>query len=766
MDIKSKSYKSKYIVTVIVLIMALTASIVVMSTYSSIEKEANKVNYNPYESWDFLENIYTGNYVLFQSILEKKNDEVKIPSESLLSQKSIDYMVEKKMNSESYYNEYDEYDEARAKEEYISDIKRDFNNTFSGWQDSLFSLQNLEYFAIDKESNTTVTNTTEELNLFYNSLIKKEEDTTSKENKVEENTSSIDQTARKEELDVLKKNYSFYAVIDFDADGNMNILDSFGIEQKKLEKMFINKNQSINEYKIEPVKNTTLVYAVPSELKYQDEIYWDIRNQNRYGYYNASDVVVGVVSLGFALVSLVFPYKNGKHLLGFEKISKILLEINALVIGFIFTFLIANSAELIRMSVNREFVDGLMSTGLGIDLAVIGVNAINILYWVAYFVLIFIVITLVKHIFSVGLRKYFVSNTIIGKIFVRGINISKKGLGALKETDFREKPNKIILIAVLTNFIILTVISSLWFFGIILALVYTVVLFVLIKKNYRQIVDKYNKLLKYTNEIADGNLNANVDEDLGVFEPIKDKLGSIQTGFKKAVEEEVKSQGMKTELISNVSHDLKTPLTSIITYVDLLKDDTIDDKKRKQYIDTLDRKSQRLKVLIEDLFEMSKASSGNINLNIVDVDIVSLMKQTLLELRDQTSKSSLVFKNSFPENKVMLPLDSQRTFRIFENLIINVSKYSMPNSRVYIDIVDNESSVDIIIKNMSAVEIDFDVNDIVERFVRGDKSRNTDGSGLGLAIAKSFVELQNGKFNIEVDGDLFKVTITFNKNNY
>lgn len=766
MDIKSKSYKSKYIATVIVLIMALTASIVVMSTYSSIEKEATKVNYNPYESWDFLENIYTGNYVLFQRILEEKTDEVKIPVESFLSQKSIDYMVEKKMNSEGYYNEYDEYDEARVKEEYISDIKRDFNNTFSNWQDNLFSLENLEYFAIDKESKASVSNTTEELNLFYNNLVKKEENTTdNEENKVDDNIQSIGQTASKEELDALKKNYSFYAVIDFDANGNINILDSFGIDQKKLEKMFINKNQSINEYKIEPVKNTTLVYAVPNELKYQDNIYWDIRNQDRYGYSDPAYVVVGIVSLCFAIVSLIFPYKSGKSLLGFEQISKILFEVNAVVLGFIFTFLYFNSSELIRMSINREFVDGLMSTGLGIDLAVISINAMNILYWVAYFVLIFIVITLIKHIFSVGLRKYVVTKTIIGKIFVKGINISKKGLNALKETDFREKPNKVILIAVLANFVILTVISSLWFFGIILALVYTVVLFVLIKKNYSQIVDKYNKLLKYTNEIADGNLNANIDEDLGVFEPVKDKLGSIQTGFKKAVEEEVKSQGMKTELISNVSHDLKTPLTSIITYVDLLKDETIDDKKRKQYIDTLDRKSQRLKVLIEDLFEMSKASSGNINLNIVDVDIVSLMKQTLLELRDQTSKSSLVFKNNFPENKVMLPLDSQRTFRIFENLIINVSKYSMPNSRVYIDIIDKENSVDIVIKNMSAVEIDFDVNDIVERFVRGDKSRNTDGSGLGLAIAKSFVELQNGKFNIEVDGDLFKVTITFNKNN-
>lgn len=255
-----------------------------------------------------------------------------------------------------------------------------------------------------------------------------------------------------------------------------------------------------------------------------------------------------------------------------------------------------------------------------------------------------------------------------------------------------------------------------------------------------------------------------MEKDLGFFNPIKDELGNIQTGFKKAVDEEVKSQKMKTELISNVSHDLKTPLTSIITYIDLLKDESITDENRKLYIDTLDRKSQRLQHLIEDLFEVSKANSGDVYLNIVNVDIVSLMKQTLLELDDKLADSSLIVKNNFSNEKIILPLDSQRTFRVFENLIINISKYAMPNSRVYIDILETDNKVNIMLKNMSASEIDFSVDDIMERFVRGDKSRNTEGSGLGLAIAKSFIELQGGKMNISVDGDLFKVTITFNKN--
>ena len=243
---------------------------------------------------------------------------------------------------------------------------------------------------------------------------------------------------------------------------------------------------------------------------------------------------------------------------------------------------------------------------------------------------------------------------------------------------------------------------------------------------------------------------------------MRDELNNIQKGFKAAVEEEVKSQRMKTELISNVSHDLKTPLTSIIAYVDLLKGEE-DEEKRKAYLETLERKSQRLKHLIEDLFEVSKATTGNINLNIMDVDISYLMKQVVLELDDKINEAGLDVRLSLPEEKVILPLDGQRTYRVFENLIINVVKYALPNSRVYIDIKNGRENVEITIKNISADEITFNINEISDRFVRGDKSRNTEGSGLGLAIVKSFVELQGGKFHIEVDGDLFKAIINFKK---
>ncbi len=295
------------------------------------------------------------------------------------------------------------------------------------------------------------------------------------------------------------------------------------------------------------------------------------------------------------------------------------------------------------------------------------------------------------------------------------------------------------------------------------SIIYTIVLFILLRKYIDNIKKKFQILLDATNKIANGNLDVKIDEDLGLFNPFKEQIEKIQNGFKKAVNEEVKSQSMKTELISNVSHDLKTPLTSIITYIDLLKSENITEEQRKSYIDTLDKKSQRLKFLIEDLFEVSKATSGNIVLNLINVDIIELMRQTEIELEDKIKSANLIIRNNFPGNKIMLELDSQKTYRIFENLLSNVVKYAMESSRVYIDILDNIDTVKITIKNISNEEINFEPFDIVERFQRRDKSRNTDGSGLGLAIAKSFVEVQGGTFNIEVDGDLFKVVITFKK---
>lgn len=318
--------------------------------------------------------------------------------------------------------------------------------------------------------------------------------------------------------------------------------------------------------------------------------------------------------------------------------------------------------------------------------------------------------------------------------------------------------NKLIIKLVLINGIILFVISSLWFGGFGIAAVYSLLLYIVLRKYVSDLQKKYGLLLHATNEIAEGNLNVHIKEDLGVFEPFKPQVYRIQNGFKNAVEAEVKSQRMKAELITNVSHDLKTPLTAIITYINLLKEENLTEEQRKEYLNTLERKSMRLKVLIEDLFEVSKASSQSMTLNIMDVDIMNLVRQVAFEMGDKIAERNLDMRLMLPEEKVILPLDSQRTYRVYENLFGNIAKYAMPGTRVYVNGILAEEQVIIMLKNITEEEISVRPEELTDRFVRGDASRNTEGSGLGLAIAKSFVEMQGGELEIEMDGDLFKVT--------
>jgi len=291
-----------------------------------------------------------------------------------------------------------------------------------------------------------------------------------------------------------------------------------------------------------------------------------------------------------------------------------------------------------------------------------------------------------------------------------------------------------------------------------LAILYSVALFFFLRSKLRKIQSDYQKVLQMTQRLSDGNFNVSMEQDAGIFNSMKDALGTLKIGFQKAVNEEVKSQKMKSELITNVSHDLKTPLTSIITYVDLLKTSESDEEKQ-QYIDTIDRASHRLKQLIEDLFEVSKVSSGNVTLNLVEADLIALITQVELECEEKLKEKQLDVKLQTSEEKIIMQLDSAKAFRIFDNLILNICKYAMKGTRVFINIEKNDTTVKVIFKNISEQELSFDPDEITERFVQGDKSRNAQGSGLGLAIVKSFTELHHGHFHIETDGDLFKAIV-------
>ena len=338
----------------------------------------------------------------------------------------------------------------------------------------------------------------------------------------------------------------------------------------------------------------------------------------------------------------------------------------------------------------------------------------------------------------------------------------KKQYEALLHLDFRDRTNRLILKIVGINFVVILIISLFWGFGVWVLTIYSVLLFLFLRRYLDQVKQQYGQILKTTSTLAEGRLDIPIEGDAGIFAPVQEELVKIQSGFRKAVEREVKSERMKTDLVTNVSHDLKTPLTAIITYVDLLKNEE-DEEKRREYIGILERKSQRLKVLIEDLFEISKATSKSVTLHFMDLDIIGLLKQVELEYDRDIKAADLHIRWSLPGEKVILKLDSQKAYRVFENLLVNITKYALPHTRVYIDVEETEQEAVIRMKNVSAAELDFDTEEITDRFVRGDASRNTEGSGLGLAIARSFTELMHGTLQISTEADLFRVEIRFPK---
>ena len=279
---------------------------------------------------------------------------------------------------------------------------------------------------------------------------------------------------------------------------------------------------------------------------------------------------------------------------------------------------------------------------------------------------------------------------------------------------------------------------------------------------YNKKVQKINEALK---NIYEGNPNVKLNEEEleGTLKIMAKYINDIAGGFTNAIEQSLKSERLKTELITNVSHDIKTPLTSIINYVDLLKKEEINNAQIEQYIAVLDKKSQRLKKLIEDLVEASKVSSGNVKLNMEVINLKELLNQSIGEFEDKLEKKNLKIEMDLPNENVLIKADNRYLYRVIENVFSNISKYALESSRVYIKLEKQKEEVYLEFKNISKDKLNISAEELMQRFVRGDKSRYTEGSGLGLSIAESLTELQGGKFKIDIDGDLFKVEIKWKR---
>lgn len=745
---KEKRIHQRAIYWVLTLMIPLLAAVAIMSTYGYVKKQAVENYENPIEAEENIKSYFKGNYVLYKSLYEKVNGE------------SIGYADLYYQDMENILGEDYEYYISHNQAE-LDAFKSSIDDVITREAEREFSIYSeiLDYYIEDTNSGIVISNT---------------------------------------ETDIINNTdgYVFRLEIVYDEKGNAFIGDIKAEDTEKVRKYatdlvlvrnkflkdfvdnYINVEDDVirrcQQYGTGPV-NCRIIYGVTTEVwqQYQaaglqvysfgglySTVYHDYMATDVLAYIMWAFVVVALLAVYLPLAKLnKKPYSEGF-------LGKIPVEILACVI----TCVMALASE-IRFSIVK-LLEGHSADALYEWAGLPDKSMATFLVWSGHFLLLYSIFLLawfcglcLRVFREKGFKDYVKENWLFYRLCAFCKRQVSKVFEALEHIDVTKSAKKTILKIVLVNALILMIISSMWLGGWGFVVVYSFLLYFGMKLYVSKLQTKYNVLLHKIEEVSEGNLSVDMTEDLGIFNPMKEKLSLIQTGFRSAVEKEVQSQRMKTELITNVSHDLKTPLTAIITYVDLLKEENLPEDKRKEYLDTLERKSLRLKVLIEDLFEVSKANSGNVTLNYMDVDICNLVKQVRCELADKLEQADLDVRMELPDKKVMVSLDSQKTYRIYENLFSNIAKYSLPGTRVYVQGVLTEKEISISLKNISAQEITVNASKLAERFVRGDESRNTEGSGLGLAIAKSFVELQGGKFTLESDGDLFKVTTIFSVKN-
>ncbi|HBG2772786.1 TPA: HAMP domain-containing sensor histidine kinase [Clostridioides difficile] len=401
-----------------------------------------------------------------------------------------------------------------------------------------------------------------------------------------------------------------------------------------------------------------------------------------------------------------------------------------------------------------------------ISIAILTMYALAVSYHIDVIVLISLSLLIVSNnIFFINVQLSYLENkmcifktSIIVRVILWLIKTIREVSNAIKKVSLARK----VIVIVIISLALIMVISTR---SIGMGLLFSICIFLGFTIYITKRLSYLSYIIEGTERIKKGELDYKIKiTGNDNFASLAENINNIGEGLDRAIEEQVKSERMKSDLITNVSHDLKTPLTSIINYVDLIKkEESIQPEYINDYINVLESKSKRLKLLIEDLFEASRVSSGNIELQISKIDLVQLLRQSIGELEEKLSKNNLYLKLNVPNDKVYIWADGRRMYRVFENLLSNIAKYSLEETRVYIDVYDYGENVKVTMKNISSYELNFDPSEIMERFKRADESRNTEGSGLGLAIARDLVALQGGKFYIEIDGDLFKANLEFQK---
>lgn len=576
------------------------------------------------------------------------------------------------------------------------------------------------------------------------------------------------------------KDHQMYSTFTYDADGNVTSTGDYvstdftymSAYQLLKNSISISTSNARETYEIygKSIPKSQIQLRVPQNLKAEFAIPQNLTENNDIIWYNTRNLVHGEMSGRFLAVTccmmvffiglyiLFYPVSVEQEVNPFAFMRKIKAEIKWVFLGTVLCLAYIGMAFLGVYTMTGELQTALQMLGIPyaelvpVVLQFIGMMLTGLFTAMGIFE--------IKYMLTSGFCRYWKEDSLIGSI----CGNVKRRFEKLSEVDLSDKTDTVLLKYVLIQMVIVGVIACFWSFGIVLSVLYSVLLFFYIRKKLKKVQKDYQVLLKEAHQLADGRFDEEITQDVGIFNALGEEFKNVRTGFEKAVCEEMKSQNMKTELISNVSHDLKTPLTGIKNYAELLGQNNVSEQDKQGYLENLQHYIDRLNNLIEDLFEVSKVNSGNIELNPVELNVVALIQQAQAETEDLLKQKNLTVILDAPENGIVQALDGDKTYRIFENLFTNIAKYTLPGTRVYVSATAQPEYTEIVFKNISEAQMNFTPEEIVERFVRGDKSRHESGSGIGLAIVKSFTEVQNGTFSIEIDGDLFKAVVRFKVN--
>ena len=576
------------------------------------------------------------------------------------------------------------------------------------------------------------------------------------------------------------KDHQMYSTFTYDADGNVTSTGDYvstdftymSAYQLLKNSISISTSNARETYEIygKSIPKSQIQLRVPQNLKAEFAIPQNLTENNDIIWYNTGNLVHGEMSGRFLAVTccmmvffiglyiLFYPVSVEQEVNPFAFMRKIKAEIKWVFLGTVLCLAYIGMAFLGVYTMTGELQTALQMLGIPyaelvpVVLQFIGMMLTGLFTAMGIFE--------IKYMLTSGFCRYWKEDSLIGSI----CGNVKRRFEKLSEVDLSDKTDTVLLKYVLIQMVIVGVIACFWSFGIVLSVLYSVLLFFYIRKKLKKVQKDYQVLLKEAHQLADGRFDEELTQDVGIFNALGEEFKNVRTGFEKAVCEEMKSQNMKTELISNVSHDLKTPLTGIKNYAELLGQNNVSEQDKQVYLENLQHYIDRLNNLIEDLFEVSKVNSGNIELNPVELNVVALIQQAQAETEDLLKQKNLTVILDAPENGIVQALDGDKTYRIFENLFTNIAKYALPGTRVYVSATAQPEYTEIVFKNISEAQMNFTPEEIVERFVRGDKSRHESGSGIGLAIVKSFTEVQNGTFSIEIDGDLFKAVVRFKVN--